>query len=73
MVNDAVMIDSPYTVDNCQVEKGKEASLVHVKKIMEHYLARKGNAGVAPQLQHRSVNSMNKSTAAVPSQPLRGG
>lgn len=45
VVNDAVLIEPPYTVDNLKAPPGKEQSVASVRRIMDNYYQRKKNAG----------------------------
>jgi len=60
-VNDAVIISPPYLIENCQVEKDKQSSLIHVKKILEGYFARKQS-----QMSAQSLPSSNGPAAPSP-------
>ncbi|KAJ4303412.1 hypothetical protein N0V90_002305 [Kalmusia sp. IMI 367209] len=60
IVNDAVIVQPPYTVDNLQAESGKEQSKAQVRKIMENYYQRKKTAGT-------------RASVATPIAPRKGG
>ncbi|KAF1973375.1 hypothetical protein BU23DRAFT_464965 [Bimuria novae-zelandiae CBS 107.79] len=45
IVNDAVIIDPPYTLENLSAPPGKEQSVAMVRKILDNYYSRKTNAG----------------------------
>ena len=36
MINDAVIISKPYTVENCAAPKDQQNALSRVKKVLEH-------------------------------------
>ncbi|KAF2478095.1 uncharacterized protein BDR25DRAFT_299807 [Lindgomyces ingoldianus] len=61
VVNDSVMIDPPYTVENLRANKDKAQSLAHVRKILESYYQRKKSS--AP----------NRAPVATPIAPRKGG
>jgi hypothetical protein len=63
VVNDAVLIQPPYTLENIKAPADKAQSEVHVRKVVENYYARKksGNAG-AP-----------RAPVAMPIAPRKGG
>lgn len=48
VVNDAVIIDPPYTVDNLSAPAGKEQSVASVRRILENYQRKKGTGARAP-------------------------
>ena len=58
IVNDAVIIEPPYTVENI---KGKEQSVQQVRKIVENYYQRKKAGGGA------------RAPVATPIAPRKGG
>ncbi|KAF1816667.1 hypothetical protein P152DRAFT_388996, partial [Eremomyces bilateralis CBS 781.70] len=60
IVNDAVIIKSPYRLEDCQAEKDKQTSLVQVRKHLEAYMKKKGQQGVKPAV-------------ATPIPPRKGG
>ncbi|KAJ4347256.1 uncharacterized protein N0V89_011196 [Didymosphaeria variabile] len=60
VVNDAVLINPPYTVDNLAAPAGKERSVDQVRKILENYYQRKKNAGA-------------RAPVATPIAPRKGG
>ncbi|OCK83002.1 hypothetical protein K432DRAFT_291987 [Lepidopterella palustris CBS 459.81] len=62
IVNDAVIISKPYTLDDCQAPKDKQQSVPHVKKILENFFAKKK----APQVT-------NRAPVATPIAPRKGG
>lgn len=50
VVNDAVLVQPPYTMDSIRAPAGKEQSVVQVKKIIERYYQKKATATpVAPR------------------------
>jgi hypothetical protein len=61
VVNDAVLIEPPYTIDNLKVLPGKEQSLASVRRIMDQYHQRKKNAAPA------------RAPVATPIAPRKGG
>ncbi|KAF2735388.1 hypothetical protein EJ04DRAFT_576183 [Polyplosphaeria fusca] len=62
VVNDAVVIRAPYSVDDAKAGQGKEQSLAHVKKIMENYYSRK-----------KAPAGNNRAAVATPIAPRKGG
>ena len=60
VVNDAVLIQPPYTVDSIKAPAGKEQSVAMVRKIMEQFFQRKKAAG-------------NRASVATPIAPRKGG
>ncbi len=63
VVNDAVLIQSPYTLDDIKAPADKAQSVAHVRKVVEHYYQRKkGGSGGAPRAQ-----------VAMPIAPRKGG
>ncbi|KAK7187356.1 hypothetical protein DPSP01_002484 [Paraphaeosphaeria sporulosa] len=60
VVNDAVLINPPYTVDNLAAPAGKEQSVAQVRKILENHYQRKKNAG-------------SRAPVATPIAPRKGG
>jgi len=60
VVNDAVLVLPPYTIENLQAPPGKEQSLAHVRKIMQAHFERKKTAG-------------NRAPVATPIAPRKGG
>lgn len=63
IVNDSVIIQPPYTLDNIRAPADKAQSEAHVRKIVEHYYQRKKTAGGgAPRAQ-----------VAMPIAPRKGG
>jgi hypothetical protein len=45
IVNDAVLIQPPYTLDAIRAPAGKEQSQAHVRKVVEHFYQRRKTAG----------------------------
>lgn len=43
-MNQAVLIQPPYTLDSIKAPPGKEQSVIHVKKIMERHFQKKAAA-----------------------------
>lgn len=60
VVNDAVLIQPPYTVECLKAPPGKEQSVAQVRKIMENYYQRKKTAGT-------------RAPVAMPIAPRKGG
>ena len=60
VVNDAVLIEPPYTVDNLKAPPGKEQSLASVRRIMDNYHQRKKTAAT-------------RAPVATPIAPRKGG
>lgn len=60
VVNDALLVHPPYTIENLQAPAGKEQSLAHVRKIMQAHFQRKNSAG-------------NRAPVATPIAPRKGG
>ncbi|KAF2640061.1 hypothetical protein P280DRAFT_469774 [Massarina eburnea CBS 473.64] len=60
VVNDAVLVLPPYTVDSIKAPAGKEQSVAMVRKIMEQFFQRKKAAG-------------NRASVATPIAPRKGG
>ncbi|KAF1963528.1 hypothetical protein CC80DRAFT_486897 [Byssothecium circinans] len=60
VVNDAVLVQPPYTVDSIKAPAGKEQSVAMVRKIMEQFFQRKKAAG-------------NRASVATPIAPRKGG
>lgn len=76
IVNDAVMISKPYTVDDCKAPADKQQSVPHVKKILEHFYAKKrSGAGNGPQQgQQTQGQAPNpRVSVAMPIAPRKGG
>ncbi|GME24290.1 hypothetical protein GTA08_BOTSDO10555 [Neofusicoccum parvum] len=63
IVNEAVMLGPPYTVNDLKAPEGKERNVELVKKIMEGHAARKRNA----------QQGANKPGIATPIPPRKGG
>jgi hypothetical protein len=61
VVNDAVLLHQPYTVDNLQAPKDKQQAIGHVRKVLENYYQRKKTQGV------------NRAPVATPIAPRKGG
>jgi hypothetical protein len=47
VVNDAVLIQPPYTLDAIRAPAGKEQSQAHVRKVVEHFYQRRKTAGAS--------------------------
>lgn len=62
IVNDAVMLGPPYTVNDLKAAEGKERNVEQIRKIMEGHAARK-----------RNVQGANKPGVATPIPPRKGG
>lgn len=62
IVNDAVIISKPYTLEDCRAPVDNQKSLPQVRKILENFFARKKN----PQGTNRPV-------VATPIAPRKGG
>lgn len=62
IVNDAVIISKPYTLEDCRASMDNQKSLPHVRKILENFFARKKN----PQ-------GANRPAVATPIAPRKGG
>ncbi|KAF2268468.1 hypothetical protein CC78DRAFT_529919 [Lojkania enalia] len=62
IVNEAVIIDPPYTIDHCRASAGKEQSKAHVLKILDNYYQRK-----------KAVAGSNRAPVATPIAPRKGG
>ncbi|KAF2106300.1 anticodon-binding domain-containing protein [Lophiotrema nucula] len=62
IVNDAVIIESPYAIENARAATGKDQSLAHIKKIMESYYQRK-----------KTTAPSNRPAVATPIAPRKGG
>jgi hypothetical protein len=63
VVNDAVLIKPPYTLDSIKAPADKAQSEAHVRKVVEHYYSRKkGASGGAP-----------RAPVATPIAPRKGG
>lgn len=60
VVNDAVLVQPPYTVESIKAPAGKEQSVAQVRKIMEQFFQRKKSAG-------------NRAPVATPIAPRKGG
>ncbi|KAF2835174.1 hypothetical protein M501DRAFT_1020167 [Patellaria atrata CBS 101060] len=72
IVNDAVIISQPYTLDACAAPKDKQNSLVQVKKMLEDYYSRR--KGPAMNAQHGGkVPQQQNSRVATPIAPRKGG
>lgn len=63
VVNDAVILGPPYTLNDLKAGDGKEMTLAHVRKIMESHFARKKATGQQPQ----------RPGVATPIPPRKGG
>ncbi|KAK8227269.1 anticodon-binding domain-containing protein [Phyllosticta capitalensis] len=63
VINDAVILGPPYTINDLKAGEGKEMTLAHIRKIMESHLARKKAAGQQPQ----------RPGVATPIPPRKGG
>lgn len=62
VVNDAVLVQPPYTLDSIRAPPGKEQSVMQLKKIMERYYQQKKATGGA-----------TKAPVATPIAPRKGG
>jgi hypothetical protein len=62
IVNDAVVIEPPYGLDNVKAPKGKEQSLTHVRKLVERHVQRKKEAAGG-----------SRAPVATPVAPRKGG
>ncbi|KAF9696318.1 hypothetical protein EKO04_005259 [Ascochyta lentis] len=62
VVNDAVLIQPPYTLDSIRAPAGKEQSAAQVKKIIERYYQQK-----------RTTGGATKAPIATPIAPRKGG
>ncbi|KAK7531005.1 uncharacterized protein J3D65DRAFT_312661 [Phyllosticta citribraziliensis] len=49
VIDDAVILGPPYTLNNLKAGEGKEMTLAHIRKIMESHLAKKKASGQQPQ------------------------
>ncbi|KAK7552654.1 anticodon-binding domain-containing protein [Phyllosticta citricarpa] len=64
VINDAVILGPPYTINDLRAGEGKEMTLAHIRKIMESHLAKKkAVAGQQPQ----------RPGVATPIPPRKGG
>ncbi|KKY26545.1 hypothetical protein UCDDS831_g01205 [Diplodia seriata] len=61
IINDAVLLGPPYTVNDLKAAEGKERNIDHIKRIMEGYLAKKRSGGA------------NRPGVATPIPPRKGG
>lgn len=61
VVNDAVLISPPYTLESAKASAGREQSLAQVRKIMENYHLRKKAVGTT------------RAPVATPIAPRKGG
>lgn len=48
IVDDAVIISSPYTAESCKAPKGKEQSLAHIRRVVEGEKRKIASRGVSP-------------------------
>jgi hypothetical protein len=63
IVNDAVVIESPYAVENIKAAKGREQSLPHVRKVVDRYY----------QLKKEKERAARAPPVATPIAPRKGG
>ncbi|KAK7533045.1 anticodon-binding domain-containing protein [Phyllosticta citribraziliensis] len=63
VINDAVILGPPYTLNDLKAGEGKEMTLAHIRKIMESHLAKKKASGGQPQ----------RPGVATPIPPRKGG
>lgn len=63
VVNDAVLIQPPYTLDSIKAPSDKAQSEAHVRKVVEHYYQRKKGAS----------GGAARAPVAMPIAPRKGG
>ena len=64
VVNDAVIISPPYTVDDCKAPKGKESSLVMIRKVLD---------GERRKIAQRAAAAAAQGGTPPPGAPRKGG
>jgi len=74
IVNDAVIISKPYTLDDCRAPSDKQQSIPHIKKVLENFFAKKRTgAGPQPGQQTQGQGQNARVSVATPIAPRKGG
>jgi len=71
IVNDAVIISKPYTLDDCRAPSDKQQSIPHIKKVLENFFAKKRTGAGPQQTQGQAQNA--RVSVATPIAPRKGG
>ncbi|KAF2807765.1 uncharacterized protein BDZ99DRAFT_464678 [Mytilinidion resinicola] len=74
IVNDAVRISKPYSLEDCKAPQEKQQSIPHVKKVLENFFAKKRSGAGPQQGQQPQGQAQNpRVSVATPIAPRKGG